>query len=121
MNINKFLVVGFTTLLSTFAIAAPQPEDFSNTNNSACMVAVNDSSATRFINVNYIRLIQVTKEEDQKVNILMASNYDNQETRKFQIKYQTPADAIKSMNNLRDQINDCQYDAAERRSKRKQK
>jgi uncharacterized heparinase superfamily protein len=134
MKLNKFLAVGCVAGLISMApsvfAATPESNDYESTN-AACTIAVNDTSAIRFINVNHIRLIQIKNEshksnDDDKngktLNISLTGGknvgyYDTNLT----IGYRSKADAIKAMNELSDKINDCQYDAAEKRAARKKK
>lgn len=118
MKINKIIAsICFATIgmISTSAYAASS-EDFGVTN-PACMVSVNDSANTRFINVNYIRVIQL--KEKKVLFISMASNYYNGETDGFRITYPNNEAALKALDILSDKINDCQYDAAMKRANKK--
>lgn len=132
MKLNKFLAVGCVAALyslsPTVMAKASQSEDF-DINNAACTITLNDSSYTRFINVNYIRSIQVSNNKEapfaqphahEKVlRVSMASNYNNNGTSEFNLTYPSKEKALQALNDLRNKIDDCQYDAAERRSARK--
>ena len=118
MKLNQFLNIGLLAAIT--AIAQPalagssSHEDFVQPQ-GACMVQVNDSTRTRVINVEYIRLVQVENKEPTKLHISMASNYYNGSTDQLMIVYPTNADAIKGLQDLTDKINDCQYNAAKKR------
>jgi hypothetical protein len=99
--------------ISSTAFAAAK-EDFGPAN-PACTVAVNDNKSTKFLNVNYIRLLKVDKDQ-RLLFISMASNYDNFGNTHFSITYQTYPIALKAMEELNDKINNCQYDAAAKRA-----
>jgi hypothetical protein len=102
--------------ISSTAFAAPS-EDF-GPSTPACTVAVNDNKSSKFINVNYIRLLKVEKDQ-RLLYISMASNYYNSDTDGFSITYPTYPLALKAMEELNDKINDCQYDAAVKRANKK--
>ena len=102
--------------ISQTAFAASS-EDFA-LSNPACTINVSDNKTSRFINVNYIRVVQVTKDQ-RLLYISMASNYYNSDTDSFSITYPTAQEALKAMNALSDKINDCQYDAAIKRANKK--
>lgn len=117
MKLNKFVSIGLVAAITAMAqpaFAAPS-EDFVQPQ-GACMIAVNDTTHTRFVNVEYVRLIQVEKEEPNVINIQLGSNFAV-ETTKMSIKYKTTPEAIKVLEELNDKINDCQYAAAKKRKK----
>lgn len=117
MKLNKFLNVGL--LAAVTAIAQPALagtsyyDDFSQSQDS-CMVAVNDSGATRMVNISYIRLIKVEKEKENILVISLASNYYNTDN-ELKISYKSNKDAEKAMVELAEKINDCQYNVQQKR------
>jgi hypothetical protein len=119
MKLNKFLTVGCVAALCHIAPASAAPNEDFDLSNPACTVALNDSKTTRFINVNYIRMIQVSN-EDKVLKVSTASNYaQSGDAYSLDISYPSREQALKALNDLRDKINDCQYDAAVRRNARK--
>jgi hypothetical protein len=128
MKITKFLTVGCVAALCHMAPASAAAKEDFDLSNPACTIALNDNVGTRFINVNYIRAIYVSNnkegsrfaehDHEKVLQVSMASNYSNA-TSSFNIGYRSKADAIKAMNELNDKINDCQYDAVQKRKARK--
>ena len=116
---SKLFAVACVAALTAFSQSAfaAANEDFSSST-PACTVAVNDNKSTKFINVNYIRLLRVNKDQ-RLLFISLASNYDNFQNTHFSITYQTYPIALKAMDELNDKINDCQHDAAAKRAARK--
>jgi predicted transcriptional regulator len=128
MKLNKFLTVGCLAALYHIAPASAATHEDFDLSNPACTIALNDSTSTRFINVNYIRVIQVLnnqknnddKNMDKVLHISTASNYGQSgDAYNFDITYPSREQALQALNELRDKINDCQYDAAARRAARK--
>ena len=118
MKLNKFLSVGLVAAITAIAqpaLASSSSQDDYVQPQSACMVQINDSSHTRVVNVEYIRLVQVDNKEATTLHISMASNYYNGNTDQIKISYKTNTEAVKALQELTDQINDCQYNAAKRR------
>lgn len=125
MKLNKFTnvgliaaVVAITTMSQPALAGSSSHEDYIQPQ-GACMVQVNDSTRTRVINVEYIRLVQVENKEPTKLHISMASNYYNGSTDQIMIVYPTNADAVKGLQELTDKINDCQYNAQQKRKMKK--
>lgn len=124
MKLAKFLTVGCVAALCNITPAsAASSEDF-DLSNPACTIALHDSKATRFINVNYIRMVQVLndKEEnkDRVLHVSTASNYyQGEKTYNLDITYPSKEKALEALEELRDKINDCQYDAAQKRKPKK--
>lgn len=118
MKLNKFLSVGLVAAITAIAqpaLASSSSQDDYVQPQSACMVQINDSSHTRVVNVEYIRLVQVDNKEATTLHISMASNYYNGNTDQIKISYKTNTEAVKALQELTDKINDCQYNAAKRR------
>lgn len=115
---KKFLVAALIACSCAVPALAASSEDYA-ANNSACMISFSDSTSTRFLNVNYIRLAQIKNNEDHKVlHISMASNYSNSSTDQIKVSYPSTKEALKALNKLTDKINDCQYSAAMKRAPR---
>ena len=122
MKLNKFLKIGLlaaVTAITQPALAGSSSHEDYIQPQGACMVQVNDSTRTRVINVEYIRLVQVENKEPTKLHISMASNYYNGSTDQLMIVYPTNADAVKGLQELTDKINDCQYNAQQKRKMKK--
>lgn len=117
MKLSKFLTIGFVAAMSNIApVSAASSEDF-DLSNQACLIDLNDSKKFRIINVNYIREMEIDRNDNKEIEIHLASNYSNQAS--IQITYPSKEHAIKALVDLRDKINDCQYDAAQKRKARK--
>lgn len=118
MKVNKVKVLGITMIMASLGILgnaqAKSQEDYAN-QGSACLVLVEDENSTKYINTQYIRLLHVTTKDPEVLRISMASNYSNGDTGKFSIKYNSKEEAINAMRNLNNSINDCSYEAAQRR------
>lgn len=94
------------TFIPCFVFAASS-EDEAMGNSNACMIAVEDANSYKQINVNYIRLLKINKNEPNVVQIAMASNYYNGDTSGFSIKYNSPQEARKFVDDLAFQITNC--------------
>lgn len=119
MKLAKFLTVGCVAALCNISPAlAASSEDF-DLSNPACVIDISDTEKFRLVNVNYIRLLEIEKDDNKELKIGLASNYSNASS--IKINYPTKEHALKALTDLRDKINDCQYDAAEKRAARKKK
>lgn len=101
MKLNKFFnaIIFASAFLVNSAMAASD-EDF-NSSQGACLVAFNDINSTRYINVQYIRLIYI--ETPSIIKISMASNYANQSS--FSIRYKNEEETRKVFQELSEAIN----------------
>jgi hypothetical protein len=102
--------------MSVFAKGSSHVQDGADVGNmGACMVQVDDAGSSRFINVNYIRAIEIIKDEkynnyntpaDPKVVLIrMASNYSNRSF--YGIAYPSQEEANKAIKELAVKINKC--------------
>lgn len=118
MKLTSFVSIGLVAAITAMtqpALAGSSSyEDFVQPQ-GACMVQVNDTSRTRVINIEYIRLVQVENKEPNTLHISMASNYYNSSTDQLKITYPTNVEAVKALQELTDKINDCQYNAGKKR------
>jgi len=84
----------------------------------SCMVKVDDENTRRFLNVAYIRSIEIEiKDEYNKakpniVIIKMASNYAAKTS--YSINYGTEAKAMEALQKLSNTINDCGLNSKQR-------
>lgn len=121
MTKSKFLKLASITsiLLAATAFqgaqaASSDDDESSMSPTQACLVAVETPEAYQLINVNYIRLAQITSDKTNFVSISMASNYNNLGTSSVNIKYPGAAEAKKGLLELRDKINFCRENLSQR-------
>lgn len=115
---KKILIALMVSVVSVASFAKSSSkvnEEASVASVGACMVQVDDAGATRFINVNYIRSLEIIK--DEKYNaypaesnprimiVRMASNYGARSS--YPIMYPTEAQAKAAINELAMKINKC--------------
>lgn len=117
MKNNKIKLLGFASIMFSLGLTAntqaASNEDYAN-QGSACMVLVDDANSMKYINTQYIRLIYISKNEPNILRISMASNYSNSQSY-FNIGYTNQDEALKAMEQLNNSINDCSYNAHEKR------
>ena len=118
MKFAKTKLLGITMIVASLGIVGnaqkKSQEDYAN-QGPACLVLVEDGNSTKYINTQYIRLLHITTRDPEVLRISMASNYSNGSTDNFNIKYNSKEEAINAMRNLNNSINDCSYEAAQRR------
>lgn len=79
--------------------------------NGTCIVQIDDAYTTRFVNVNYIRTIEISnqnkdkKANEQVLNINMASNYSAQSS--YSIAYPNKETAMEALQDLLKKIKFC--------------
>jgi hypothetical protein len=76
----------------------------------SCMVKVDDANTVRFLNVNYIRAIEIVKgesrEADPKVVVIrMGSNYNNRSS--YAIAYASEQKANDALEDFAYKVNNC--------------
>ncbi len=111
----KNALVGLLIVVSSLGAIAKASshvkDDGVSKNVSACMIQVDDASASRFINVNYIRAVEIVRADKyEEVNprvviIRMASNYAAKSS--CSIMYATEDAAKQALMDFAMKINKC--------------
>lgn len=96
--------------MSAFAKGSSSIDDSTNVV-GACMIQVDDSTASRFVNVNYIRTIEIVRkdkygdENPRMVTLQMASNYSARSS--YSILYPTEEAAKQALKDFAKAVNTC--------------
>ncbi len=107
----KKSLIGILIAVSSFSALAKGYDSTSN-NNAACMIQVDDANASRYVNVNYIRSVEIVRADKYEepnprvVNIRMASNYANKSN--YAIMYPTEDAAKQALKEFAMKINSCE-------------
>lgn len=117
-QIMAMFLVSFLSMVSINAYATTIEDDISP-NNSACMITVDTVTELKQINVQYIRIVMIKKEEPSIVQIVMASNYYNSGTKEVKINYANAETAKSSLMKMSDNITFCKEEAIQRRKMKK--
>ena len=113
----KKSLIGILIAINSFSAIAKgsshvQNYDTVSNKNTACMIQVDDATASRYVNVNYIRsveIVHIDKYEDTNpriVTIRMASNYGNKSG--YSIIYPTEDAAKQALKDFAMKINNCE-------------
>lgn len=113
----KKSLIGILIAVSSFSALAKGPshvqkDDSINKNSAACMIQVDDAKASRYVNVNYIRSVEIVRAHEYEepnprvVTIRMASNYSNK--RSYAIMYPTEDAAKQALKDFAMKINSCE-------------
>lgn len=101
---NKLLAGLFLSFVSAGSYAKVSSNDYSSAPSSSCMVRVSDEKTSRFINIAYIRTIELASNENI-LTVFMASNFYAK--RSYLMSYKTHSDAKQALEDLAVKINNC--------------
>ncbi len=113
----KTSLIGILIAVSSFGAIAKgsshvKKDDAMGNSSVACMIQVDDASASRFINVNYIRAVEIVRADKYEeanprvVTIRMASNYAAKSS--YSIMYPTEDAAKQALKDFAMKINNCE-------------
>lgn len=107
---KKILVAALMLVAGVAHAKSHSQQDDVTPTSPACMIEVSTVTVSRFVNVLYIREIEVKNEARNglpgtDLAISMASNYGN--TSEFKITYPTNRAAMDAMRSFVKQINEC--------------
>ncbi len=113
---KKIIVAALVSILSfsVFAKGSSHVNDSSTGVVGSCLVRVDDANSMRYINVAYIRAVEILKSDTYEtanpsvVSIRMASNYSARSV--YSVNYGSPEKAIAALEDIAKKINTCGKD-----------
>lgn len=104
---KKIIGLVIASILFSNTVSAASDDDSATPAKAGCMVGISTSTSSYFVNIAYIRVVQVkTDKEYPTLYISLASNYMTGLT-SIEIRYETHANAIIAMKDLAFRINTC--------------
>jgi hypothetical protein len=110
-KIGSLIVISLLTM-NTFAKGSSHPkvsEDVGLSRVGACMIQLDDANTSRFLNVNYIRSIEVADKDakNPKERIMRVVMMGNAYPSAYLILYTSKEQAVFAMKDLAVRINQC--------------